>query len=202
MVRAHESDEELLGHLPWHQPQVPRETTERIVAAVTAAPGTDVLPRHAARIAFRFKPRTQGGPRRRRRHWPVHGSPTGRPAARTGSRSQRPLARNTTRRSPRAIVGFARQHEITQFVSGSIHRGWWHIAVGGPIVRRVIKSAGTSSIYVLIIPATSCLPRRPSTRLPPTSTDLAPVTSPTAPDAARYAGDGRLVVCQIVDATE
>jgi len=55
---ADESDEELLEHLRRHQSQVLWETTERIMAAVTAAPGTDVLLRRAARIAFRVK----GGP--------------------------------------------------------------------------------------------------------------------------------------------
>jgi two-component system sensor histidine kinase KdpD len=52
---ADESDEELLGHLRQHQPQVPWETTERIMAAVTTAPGTDALLRRAARIALRYK---------------------------------------------------------------------------------------------------------------------------------------------------
>src|SRR6202050_4453269 len=52
---AEESDEELLEHLRRHQPQVLWETTERIMAAVTAEPGSDVLLRRAARIAFRVK---------------------------------------------------------------------------------------------------------------------------------------------------
>ena len=42
---------------------------------------------------------TRGGPRHRRRHRPDPGSPAERRAARTGSRSRRPLARGTTRRS-------------------------------------------------------------------------------------------------------
>ena len=50
-----------------------------------------------------------------------------------------------------AIVGFARQREITQIVIGPIHRSWWYIAVGGPVVRRVIEEAGASGIDVLII---------------------------------------------------
>src|SRR6202451_2331704 len=52
---ADESDEELLEHLRRHQPQVLWETTERIMAAVTSAPGTDVQLRRAARIALRVK---------------------------------------------------------------------------------------------------------------------------------------------------
>ena len=52
---ADESDEELLAHLWRHQSGVLWETTERIMVAVTAAPGTDVLLRRAARIASRVK---------------------------------------------------------------------------------------------------------------------------------------------------
>src|SRR6202167_249434 len=55
---ADESDEELLEHLRRHHPASPQvlwETTERIMAAVTSAPGTDVQLRRAARIALRVK---------------------------------------------------------------------------------------------------------------------------------------------------
>ena len=51
----------------------------------------------------------------------------------------------------RAIVSFAREHQITQIVIGSIQRSWWHIADGGPIVRRVIQEAGASGIDVHLI---------------------------------------------------
>ncbi len=51
----------------------------------------------------------------------------------------------------RAIVDLARQHEITQLLIGPVHHTWWHVAVGGPIVRRVIEQAGASGIDVLVI---------------------------------------------------
>jgi K+-sensing histidine kinase KdpD len=38
----------------------------------------------------------------------------------------------------RAIVGFAREHQITQIVIGNMQHSWWHIPGGGPIVRQVI----------------------------------------------------------------
>jgi two-component system sensor histidine kinase KdpD len=50
----------------------------------------------------------------------------------------------------RAIVGFARENQITQIVLGSIPRSWWHIADGGPVVRRVIHEAGALGIDVLL----------------------------------------------------
>ena len=148
---ADESDEELLGHLRRHQPEVPWETTERIMAAVTAAPGTDALLRRAARIAFRYKAELEV----------VHVivGDTGLSGDRRPVDGLRELAADLGARwheiqdgdPARAIVGFARQHEITQIVIGSIHHSWWHIAVGRPIVRRVIEEAGASGIDVLII---------------------------------------------------
>ncbi len=52
---ADETEEELLDHLRRHRAQGLWETTERIMVAVTAAPGTDMLLRRAARIASRVK---------------------------------------------------------------------------------------------------------------------------------------------------
>ena len=148
---ADESDETLLEHLQQHQPQIPWETTERIMAAVTAKPGTDVLLRRAARIASRVKAELDV----------VHviigdTSP---------SRDDRPidelrdLAADLGARwheiddddPARALVSFAREHQITQIVIGSIQSTWWHIADGGPILRRVIHEAGASGIDVHII---------------------------------------------------
>jgi two-component system, OmpR family, sensor histidine kinase KdpD len=148
---ADESDEELLRYPRPHQPQVPWETTERIMVAVTTAPGTDALLRHAARIAFRSKADLEV----------VHVivDDTGLSGDRRSIDGLRGLAADLGARwheiqeddPARAIVGFARQHEITQILISPIHRSWWHIAVGGPIVRRVIEEAGASGIDVLII---------------------------------------------------
>ena len=52
---ADETDEELLEHLRRHEPNVVWETCERVMAAVTAVPGTDAVIRRAARIASRLK---------------------------------------------------------------------------------------------------------------------------------------------------
>jgi two-component system, OmpR family, sensor histidine kinase KdpD len=148
---ADESDEQLLRRLQPDEPQVLWETTERIMVAVTTAPGTDALLRRAARIALRYNAELEvahvilddAGPPQDRQsidalrdlaadlgaHW--HDLPPGDPA--------------------QAILGFARRHEITQIVIGSIHRSWWRITVGGPIVRRIIEEAGASGIDVLLV---------------------------------------------------
>jgi two-component system sensor histidine kinase KdpD len=139
---ADESDEELLEHLRRHQPQVLWETSERIMAAVTAEPGTEALLRRAARIASRVKAELDV----------VHVIVGDTTLSRDG-RSIDGLQQLTADLGARwheiedddparALVSFAREHEITQIMIGSIQRSWWHIAEGGPIVRRIIHEAG------------------------------------------------------------
>jgi two-component system, OmpR family, sensor histidine kinase KdpD len=148
---ADESDEELLEHLRERQSQVLWETTERIMAAVTAVPGTDVLLRRAARLASRVKGELDVVN--------VIAGDTGLPGDRQSADGLRQLAADLGARwheiqdddPARAIVGFARQHQITQIVIGSIQRSWRHITDGGPIVRNVIHEAGASGFDVLII---------------------------------------------------
>ncbi len=127
------------------------ETTERIMAAVTAVPGTDVMLRRAARIAFRVKGELDV----------VHviADDTGLPGDRQSTDGLRQLTADLGARwheiqdddPARAIISFARQHQITQIVIGSIQRSWWHITDGEPVIRHVIHEAGASGIDVLII---------------------------------------------------
>jgi hypothetical protein len=56
---ADESDDELLEHLRRRHSPVLGETAERIMVAVTAAPGTGALLRRAARIALRVMPESR-----------------------------------------------------------------------------------------------------------------------------------------------
>ncbi len=148
---ADDSDEELLEHLRRHQPQAPWETTERIMVAVTGAPGTDMLLRRAARIAFRVKAELNV----------VHvivgdasPPPDGRPidelqqlAADLGARWHQMEDEDPAR----ALLSFAREHQITQIMIGSIQHSWWHIADAGPIVRRIIHEADMFGIDVHLI---------------------------------------------------
>jgi two-component system, OmpR family, sensor histidine kinase KdpD len=148
---ADESDDELLEHLRQRQSQVLWETTERIMVAVSAEPGSDVLLRRAARIASRGKGELDV------LHVVLDDAS---PSSEGRSIDElRELAGNLGARwhevqdddPARAIVSFARQHQITQIVIGSIQRGWWHFADGGPVLRRVIHEAGASGIDVHII---------------------------------------------------
>jgi two-component system, OmpR family, sensor histidine kinase KdpD len=148
---ADESDEELLEHLRRRQPPVLWETTERIMAAVTTAPGTDALLRRAARIALRVRGELDV----------VHVAVSDatlpgdtRPVDRLRQLTAALGARwhQVEDDDPaQAIVSFAREHQITQIVVGSIQHSWWHIPGGGPILRQIIHDAGASGIDVHLI---------------------------------------------------
>ncbi len=149
---ADETDEELLEHLRQHEPQAQWETSERIMVAVTTAPGTDVLLRRAARMASRIKGPldvvhvTEGD---------VATPPDQRPLDKL-----RQLAADLGAGwfeiqdddPARAIASFARQHQVTQIVIGSSRRSWWqHLAGHGSNVRRVLREAGAVGIDVHVI---------------------------------------------------
>lgn len=149
---ADETEEELLEHLRRHQAQVLWETTERIMVAVTGAPGTDVLLRRAARIASRVKGELDV----------VH--VIAGDASHRGDRRAVEALRDLTAGlgarwhemqdddPARALTGFARDHQITQIVIGSSQRSrWQQLTGGGSIVRRVIREAGAVGIDVHVI---------------------------------------------------
>jgi two-component system sensor histidine kinase KdpD len=149
---ADETDEELLEHLRQHEPQAQWETSERIMVAVTAASGTDVLLRRAARMASRIK-----GPLDVL-HITDDGSAT--PRDQRALDNLRELAASLGAgwyelhddNPARAIASFAREHQITQIVIGSSRRSWWqHLSGHGSNVRRVLREAGAVGIDVHVI---------------------------------------------------
>jgi two-component system sensor histidine kinase KdpD len=148
---ADDSDEELLEHLRRRQPGVLWETTERIMVAVAAAPGSDVLLRRAARIASRVKGQLDvvhvivGDTSSSRDSRPIDGLRE--LAADLGARWHQIEDDDPAR----ALVSFAREHQITQIVIGSVQHSWWHIADGWQIVPRLIHEAGTFGIDVHLI---------------------------------------------------
>jgi two-component system sensor histidine kinase KdpD len=149
---ADETEEDLLDHLRRHQAQGLWETAERILVAVTAAPGTDMLMRRAARIAARVKGELDV----------VHitGDESSRSGDRKAIQALRELADNLGARwheiqaddPARAITSFAREHQSTQIVIGSSQRSrWQEVMGGGSIVRRIIREAGAVGIDVHVI---------------------------------------------------
>jgi two-component system sensor histidine kinase KdpD len=149
---ADETDDELLEHLRRHETSVVWETCERVMVAVTAAPGADALLRRAARMASRLKSDLDV----------VHVTTS------DGTRSaDRPVIEKLQQLTAdvgarwyelqdddpaRAIAGFAQQHQITQIVIGASRRNrWQQLTGGGSNVVRVIREAGAYGIDVHVI---------------------------------------------------
>jgi two-component system, OmpR family, sensor histidine kinase KdpD len=149
---ADETDEDLLEHLRRHESDVVWETCERVMVAVTPAPGTDALVRRAARMASRLKGDLDVV------H--VEVSDATRPGDRRAAEKLRQLADDVGARwyeiqgddPTKAIVSFAQEHQITQIVIGSSQRSrWQQLAGGGSRVKRIIDAAGELGIDVHVI---------------------------------------------------
>jgi two-component system, OmpR family, sensor histidine kinase KdpD len=149
---ADETDEELLAHLRNYEATGVWETAERIMVAVTAAPGTDGLLRRAARMAARIKGELDV----------VHvaSGDDSRPGERRSLNRLRDLAADLGARwheihdddPVQAIIGFAREHQVTQIVIGASTRSrWQQLARGGSNVARIIRAAGEIGIDVHVI---------------------------------------------------
>ena len=149
---ADETEEELLEHLQRRHSDVLWETSERILVAVTAAPGTDAIVRRAARMAARIKAELKvlhivsgdGDYRRDDRQLAVLRQVSADVGAHWDEvHSDEPA---------KAVIDFARRHQITQIVVGSSSRSrWQELKGGGSIVRTISRLAGDAGIDVHII---------------------------------------------------
>jgi two-component system sensor histidine kinase KdpD len=148
---ADETEEELLDHLQRRRTEAPWETNERILVAVTSAPGTDHIVRRASRMAARIKA-------------PLHalhvvsgdGSSRGDAQINTLRQVASDVGADWTEVQSddpaAAIIDYARQHQITQIVLGSSARSrWQELMGGGSIVRKVSKLASGAGIDIHII---------------------------------------------------
>ncbi|HUB69308.1 MAG TPA: universal stress protein [Acidimicrobiales bacterium] len=148
---ADETEEELLEHLRRHSEKRLWETSERILVAITGAPGTDVLLRRAARIASRLKGDLNVV------HVTVADAKASDKTAEFGSLKvlAKDLGANwqelVDADPAQAITEFAKEHQVTQIVLGSSQRGGLRELVGGGIVRRIIRKAGDLGIDVHVI---------------------------------------------------
>ena len=148
---ADETEEELLDHLERHRSDVVWETSERILVAVTGAPGNDAIIRRACRMAARIKADLRA----------LH--------VKTGDGSVRAEEQVARLRQvamdvgaewtelfsddpAQAIIDFAREKQITQIVVGSSARSrWQELRGGGSIVRKLTQRASEAGIDVHII---------------------------------------------------
>jgi two-component system, OmpR family, sensor histidine kinase KdpD len=148
---ADETEEELLAYLRDRHPDEIWDTTERIMVAITAAPGTDAVIRRAARLSARMKGDVHA----------VHviGAENSRHRDAESLDALHRLAddlgahwHEVTNDDPaRALVDFAHEHQVTQIVLGSSGRSRWEELTKGSVVQRVLRFASDSGVDVHVI---------------------------------------------------
>jgi two-component system sensor histidine kinase KdpD len=147
---ADEVDEALLNRLAGEQTDRVWETAERILVAVSAAPGTEGLVRRAARLAARVKAQLT-----------VLHVATGEGSGEDRQRLEalRILAADVGAHwvevhhddPARALTEYARAHQMTQLVVGASLRSRWSRLAGRSFIARVLSAAGQAGIDVHVI---------------------------------------------------
>lgn len=149
---ADETEEDLLEHLQRRQSPVVWDTNERMLVAVTAAPGTDAIVRRAARMASRIKAElkvlhvisSDGEPKKGDKQLAF----LRQVSTDVGAHWNEVQADNPAK----AVIDYAHDHQITQIVVGSSNRTrWQELKGGGSIVRKISRLAGDAGIDVHII---------------------------------------------------
>ncbi|HVV35340.1 MAG TPA: DUF4118 domain-containing protein [Acidimicrobiales bacterium] len=140
-------DESLAGYRERHGIADPWETRERVVVALTGAPGGDDLIRRAARIASRVKGDLIG----------IHVD-TGAAAGRaSGLGEHRELLRQVGGRYvevagddvSRALVDAARAEQATQLIVGATRRSRFSELFSGSVINKVMRLAGDIDVLVI-----------------------------------------------------
>ncbi|HSO96300.1 MAG TPA: DUF4118 domain-containing protein [Acidimicrobiia bacterium] len=142
-------EENLQQYLEAHGIESTWETRERIVVALTGAPGGATLIRRAARMARRTKGDLVG----------VHVRPTDGLASRTsdGLSTDRQLLEELSGTYHEiggddvgdALVQFARAERATQLVVGASRRPRWTELLHGSVIARILRSADTIDVHVI-----------------------------------------------------
>jgi two-component system sensor histidine kinase KdpD len=137
-------DEELLGYRYRHGIAGAWETKERVVVALTGAPGADHLVRRAARIAMRTKADLVGV------HVQAGDGLAGARSVDLAAHRQLLVTLGghyhevTGADIAKALVQFARAENATQIVLGTSRRSRWGELTRGSVVNRLLREAGDS----------------------------------------------------------
>jgi len=143
-------DESLEDYRERHGITEPWETRERVVVALTGAPGTEALVRRAARMAQRAHGDLLG----------VHVRSGGEGLA--GPSTDTLLAQRRLLESlggeyhelvgtdvAKTLADFARLENCTQLVLGASHRSRWQELARGSVINQVIRESGTIDVHVI-----------------------------------------------------
>src|SRR6266511_982839 len=146
---ADKVDESLQDYMDEHGIRGPWETRERVVVAITGAPGGDALIRRAARMAMRA-------------HAELFGVHVGSTDGLAGPPKQL-LAEHRSLLTElggtyheivgddvgKALIEFARAENATQLVLGASRRSRWVELTRGSVINRVIRASGPIDVHVI-----------------------------------------------------
>jgi two-component system sensor histidine kinase KdpD len=142
-------DEALQEYRERHGIEEPWETRERVVVAITGAPGGEHLVRRAARMATRAKAELVGAHVRRDDGTRERTSPL-LPEHRALLESLGGRYVELAAGDPgAALVDLARSENATQLVLGSSRRSRWAELLGGSVITDVIRRAGDIDVHVI-----------------------------------------------------
>ena len=139
----------------------PWETRERVVVAITGAPGTEDLIRRASRIAQRAHGELLGVNVRSQQG--LAGPSNGLLASHrqlleeVGGEYQETAGSDVAA----ALIDFARAENATQIILGSSRQSRWHELTQGSVINRVVRLSGPIDVHVI-----SHAPSPPETVLP------------------------------------
>jgi two-component system sensor histidine kinase KdpD len=146
---ADQVDVALEGYRERHGITAPWETRERVVVALTGAPGTEDLIRRAARIA-------------QRAHGELLGVHVRSEEGLSGPRGELLVSHRTLLEEVggeyhetagadigAALVDFARGENATQLVLGSSRQNRWHELTRGSVINRVVRLSGPVDVHVI-----------------------------------------------------
>ncbi len=145
----------------------PWETRERVVVAITGAPGTEDLIRRAARIAQRAHGELLGVHARSQQG--LTGPVTGLLADHRRLLEEVGGEYHETAGSDIAavLVDFARAENATQLILGSSRQSRWRALTQGSVINRVVRLSGPIDVHVIsheVAPSEIPLPRLPRRR--------------------------------------
>jgi two-component system sensor histidine kinase KdpD len=152
----------LHNYMVQHDIEGPWETRERVVVAITAAPGGDTLIRRAARMAMRAHSELLGV------HVRSTDGPSGPPKEVLDEHRALLVALGGTYHEVvgdevgEALIEFARAENATQLMLGASRRSRWTELTRGSVINRVIRESGPIDVHVISHEATE--PRAPLAR--------------------------------------
>jgi two-component system sensor histidine kinase KdpD len=142
-------EDSLHQYMEDHGITAPWETRERVVVAITGAPGGETVIRRAARMAQRAKGELYGV--HVSAHTGLSGPPTGeldrhrQLLKEVGGTYREVVAEDPTD----GLLTFARAEHATQLVLGSSRRSRWAHLTTGSVINNVIRRAGEIDVHVI-----------------------------------------------------